>query len=145
MRKSLSAVLVTFILALASAALLAGETIAGVGVKLGKNPGGSIVATGTTDKNGMVVFENVKIGKYLITVTPQARAIVSTTRSNIKHSSEITASGVQEEIVSITMGPGAADAKPIEIDIQAQQGKITVTVTREAAAPQRRVPVRGSL
>ncbi|MES2141219.1 MAG: PKD-like domain-containing protein [Bacteroidota bacterium] len=45
-----------------------GEPIEGVDVKLGKNPGGSIVATTTTDSTGHFTFSGVSNGNYTIYV-----------------------------------------------------------------------------
>jgi len=45
-----------------------GEPIAGVDVKLGKNPGGSIMATTSTDAAGVYVFAGVPLGNYTIYV-----------------------------------------------------------------------------
>ena len=44
----------------------AGEPIDGIDVKLGKNPGGSRVASGETDGRGNVIFRNVGPGDYEI-------------------------------------------------------------------------------
>ncbi len=45
-----------------------GEPIDGVDVKLGKNPGGSIMATTTTDTTGIYTFSGVPYGNYTIYV-----------------------------------------------------------------------------
>jgi len=59
----------------ASAALLlllagqagAGAPLKGVDVKLGKNPGGGVMARTTTDGNGTFVFANLSAGSYWLT------------------------------------------------------------------------------
>lgn len=43
-----------------------GDPIPGVDVKLGKNPGGSLMATSTTNSSGTYTFSNVAFGNYTI-------------------------------------------------------------------------------
>lgn len=47
---------------------LAGEPIPGVDVKLGKNPGGSIVASSQTDSQGNFHFDKLPAGKYKLSL-----------------------------------------------------------------------------
>jgi|GEM_PF-5871260 len=112
----------------------AGEPIDGVDVKLGKNPpGGKIVGTATTGRDGKFVFENVAPGKYLLDV-PKTRAIV-TSRSNIKRPSSNLRNGVEEHELFIEFGTGRETKRfmPIEIEITAKRGKIIGVITNEAA------------
>jgi hypothetical protein len=88
---------------------LAGEPITGVDVKLGKNPGGALVARGQTDAKGQVTFANLAPGDYVVSYVEllpaldrvghagsapnptQHKAPISTSRSNKKHSNALVA------------------------------------------------------
>jgi hypothetical protein len=83
---------------------LAGDPITGVDVKLGKNPGGALVARDKTDAKGQVTFANLPPGDYVVsyvellpaparggqiggaTNPTQQKAAIITSRSNKKHS-----------------------------------------------------------
>lgn len=120
------------LLLFAGAPAFAGEPIPGVDVKLGKNPGGSIVARTTSDKAGRFVFENLTAGQYELIVTPsQTKASINTTRSNIKRPNIAMNRGVQVAEVAAEIGSGPASA---EITITAPKGTITGIVTRAEAS-----------
>ena len=118
---------VTFLLS-AAIQVQASDPIPGVDVKLGRNPGG-IVASATTDNAGRFVFDNSAAGRYVLSVSPQTKQLVNTTRSNIKHPS-VMANGVQVVTASVSLGAGPASA---EIEISAATGRIAGAVTRAAA------------
>lgn len=114
----------------------AGEPIAGVDVNLGKNPGGSIMATVRTGPDGKVVFADLEVGKYWFELGPQtqAKAAFNTTRSNIKHSGIIVPSGGEEQTFSIEFGQGN-DPKPlgrVQFEVKTKPGKVTVGFFRVA-------------
>src|SRR6185437_15813088 len=64
------AALASFAMSLSSTAVFAaqGDPIDGVDVNLGKNPGGSRVASGVTDERGNVRFDNLAPGDYVIVI-----------------------------------------------------------------------------
>ena len=114
----------------AGSASATNEPIPGVDVIVRKKPGG-IAMHATTDSSGHFVFENLAAGTYtLAAAAPQTRAAISTTRSNIKHSSVSVTNGVQVVTVSVEIGTGSASA---EIEITSAKGKITGTVNRATA------------
>ena len=120
---------------------MAGDPIPGLDVKLGKNPGGIIVAHTTTGSDGKFVFSNLDAGKYQLSVTgPQSKSFINTTRSNIKHQSLAVGIGAQVTTVSVQLG---AQAVTDEIEITASKGQITGTVNRAEADRVGATPVTG--
>lgn len=51
----------------------AGEPIPGIDVNLGQNPGGIIVATGTTDKTGKITFAGVPGRSYTVIIEDRTK------------------------------------------------------------------------
>lgn len=126
----LSVATILFVPAFASA-FTRGDPIPGLDVKLGKNPGG-IIATGKTGADGKFVFDNLAPGKYVVSFAqPQTRAMVSTTRSNIKHQS-LMLTGVQ--VLDLAVAIGQDVLAPYAIEITSAHGRITGTVTRATAS-----------
>lgn len=118
--------LVSLTLVGAMSLLASNEPIPGVDIIVQKKPGGIAVANTKSDAQGKFVIDNLAAGSYsLIIGVPQAKAIVSTTRSNIKHSSATVENGVQQESVSITFEQGQERSAVVEITITANKGKIT--------------------
>ena len=62
---------------------------------------------------------------------PQPKALISTSRSNIKHTSR-TVNGLEVYDVSVALGTGRPE--PVTIEIRKDGGKITGTVVRADAA-----------
>ncbi len=122
------------------------KPIPGVDIIVQKKPGG-IAMHATTDNAGKFVFDNLDAGQYALSVKPkppQTKAIVSTTRSNIKHQGMKVENGVQVVTASVQLG---ADAASAEIEITAAKGKIIGTVTSAAPAAQEKpakAPAQGT-
>ena len=137
MKTTLAAAKVAFIAAvllglMQGRASAAGTPIQGIPVGLDHDPGGSIAAKTTTGEDGKFVFANLKAGKYKLSVNvPQTKASISTSRSNIKHTSRIAENGVEVCNVSITLGTGRPE--PVTIELTKDGGKITGMVVRADA------------
>jgi hypothetical protein len=105
------------------------EPIPGVDVIVRKNPGGNAI-TVTTDKTGTFTFAGLAAGNYTLSITlRQAKAIISTTRSNIRHPNLRVVNGAEVATVDATLGSG--DAAPVEIAFTKNGAKITGTVTSD--------------
>ena len=113
-----------------SAAQTGGQPIPGVDIIIHKQPGGSAVKA-KTDKNGKVVFANLKAGKYLLSVKwPQTRAPINTSRSNIKKPQTSKRDPGNVDIVEVPISLGKDQPEPVEIEITKNGGEIIGTVTR---------------
>ena len=117
---------------LAGSSSAAEDPIPGVDVVVRKKPGGKAMPT-TSDSGGKFVFNNLSAGKYELSVTmPQTRALINTSRSNIRHPNLRVVDGAEVADVAITLGTGQPE--PVEIEITKDGGKITGTVARAEAA-----------
>jgi hypothetical protein len=81
--KSLLALLVLLVLALPNFAF-AGDPIPGLDVKLGKNPGGALVTSGTTGQNGEVVFTGLRPGESFILTLDPAQVEIAIKEQGVK-------------------------------------------------------------
>jgi hypothetical protein len=63
----LSTLALAALVAFAAGPSVAGAPLKGVDVKLGKSPGGGLVARTTTDANGAFTFANLPAGSYVLT------------------------------------------------------------------------------
>ena len=101
----------------------ASDPIPGIDIIVRKTPGG-LAMHATTDKSGKFAFDNLKAGTYELSVNvPQTKGSISTSRSNIKHTSRIAENGVEVCNVSVTLGTGRPE--PVKITITKDGGKIT--------------------
>jgi hypothetical protein len=128
-----AAIITAVFLGLMAGSASAGDPLPGIDVKIGKNPGGAIVAKTTTNKAGKFVFDNLAAGQYVLSVDapqPQTRGLINTTRSNIRHGGISMVNGVQVVTASVLLG---ADRASEEIEITAAKGTIAGTVTRAPA------------
>jgi hypothetical protein len=85
----------------------AGDPIPGIDVKLGRNPGGALVTTGTTGQNGEVVFTGFKPGESFILSFDQQ----------------------QLEIAIKEQGVKAPSTQSVTITLTVKRGKVTVNGT----------------
>ncbi len=146
----LSAVLVL----ISSGLFFAGDPVPDGSISLDEIPGGTI-KRGTTNRSGMVTFDNLKPGNYRITFVagknkpantpsykksgPEDKVMSEShgsSQSNVKPT--ISPNGRTECEVGITLiygsGPKTPD-KPVLVTIGPKGGKITVRVDKEVVTP----------
>jgi len=134
MHKAAAALLAAVACLLTSQIAVAGAPLKGVDVKLGKNPGGSVVARTTTGANGGFVFDDVAPGSYQIQIMPEsatARTDATTARSHIRRQGITAVNANVVATIDAELGAGPVIAN---VEISAGHGKIVGTVT-QAAAP----------
>lgn len=79
--RSIATLLCGGLLLAATTSAFAGDPVPGLDVKVGKNPGGQVVATSQTNSQGVATFTNVPPGDYRVSVAaPANKAIRSTVR-----------------------------------------------------------------
>lgn len=133
MQKAATALLAAAVSLLAGQAAVAGAPLKGVDVKLGKNPGGGIVARTTTDANGGFVFDNLPAGDYqiqIMTAEPEAKTTATAARSHIRYQGISATNGSVVATIGAELGAGPVTSN---IAIAAGHGKIVGTVTRATA------------
>lgn len=123
-------------LVLSASRVSAEDPIPGVDVKLGRNPGGIVIQTVETDKKGHYVFDELGKDEYKITCELKVnKAIVSTTRSNIKHKISVV-DDVEVHELNIEFGGPEKETKPHKpfvVTVSKNKAKISGTVTKWVA------------
>jgi hypothetical protein len=134
MHKAAAGLFAAAVSLLAAQAASAGAPLKGVDIKLGKNPGGSVVARTTTGEDGGFVFDDVPPGSYQIQITPEAATpgtALATARSHIRYQG---ISAVNNNVVATIDAELGAGPVTSNVAISAAHGKIVGRVTRAAAA-----------
>ena len=100
------------VVTLASAAWADNRPIPGVDIIVQKDPGDGKLVRVQTNREGRFVVEGLTAGTYTVRIPAPvaARAIISTTRSNIKKPTSAMARGIEVVTIEAEMGQGPAEA-----------------------------------
>jgi hypothetical protein len=129
---------VAFTILLPNNAFASNTPIPGIDIVVKKQPAGGAMKT-TTDKSGKFSFTKLEAGTYSVTISPApkgdataAKAIISTTRSQIIRPSALVVNGAEVHDLVVSLGTTAP--APVTIVLEKAGGTISGTVTAATLA-----------